>query len=430
MNVPSELISTRNWQDRLNHIVDTMREMSMHTDPQEMVKSYGNRIRQLLPGNTVLAISRRDLQAPYYRITRYTKWDNAINPWKEQDKLPLLKGGLLGKLLYDGKPQLLANIQVETDDPAYEYLNEQRSMLAIPHYDAGEAINMVFILRHEVNGFDPDEFPEQVWISNLFGRATHNLVLREQVQEAFNAVDRELRTVASIQRSLLPKQLPEISNLDIAAYYQTAARAGGDYYDIFPLPDNLWGILIADVSGHGTPAAVLMAVTHSIVHSYPGPATAPGTLLGYVNQRLHDAYTTEVDAFVTAFYGSYDPINQILTYANAGHPQPRVKRCSTGKLFELESEPALPLGIFRDVSFTNHKIQLIPGDQLILYTDGITEAHNTTGNMYGIARLDAKLSNCGISAQGLIDELMEDLNAFSSDKHTEDDRTLLVIKVR
>nr|HMP16073.1 stage II sporulation protein E [Gemmatales bacterium] len=84
MNVPSELISTRNWQDRLNHIVDTMREMSMHTDPQEMVKSYGNRIRQLLPGNTVLAISRRDLQAPYYRITRYTKWDNAINPWKEQ----------------------------------------------------------------------------------------------------------------------------------------------------------------------------------------------------------------------------------------------------------------------------------------------------------------------------------------------------------
>ncbi|HMP15414.1 MAG TPA: PP2C family protein-serine/threonine phosphatase [Gemmatales bacterium] len=226
------------------------------------------------------------------------------------------------------------------------------------------------------------------------------------------------------------KQLPEISNLDIAAYYQTAARAGGDYYDIFPLPDNLWGILIADVSGHGTPAAVLMAVTHSIVHSYPGPATAPGTLLGYVNQRLHDAYTTEVDAFVTAFYGSYDPINQILTYANAGHPQPRVKRCSTGKLFELESEPALPLGIFRDVSFTNHKIQLIPGDQLILYTDGITEAHNTTGNMYGIARLDAKLSNCGISAQGLIDELMEDLNAFSSDKHTEDDRTLLVIKVR
>src|SRR5207249_9646395 len=119
--------------------------------------------------------------------------------------------------------------------------------------------------------------PELVWISNLFGRATHNLVLAEQVQSAFEAVDQEMKTIANLQRSLLPSPLPTIPRMGLAAHYQTSQRAGGDYYDFFPLPDGKWGILIADVSGHGTPAAVLMAVTHSIAHTYPGPRSEEHT---------------------------------------------------------------------------------------------------------------------------------------------------------
>src|SRR5207253_1299364 len=103
-----------------------------------------------------------------------------------------------------------------------------------------------------------------VWLSNLFGRATHNLVLAEELRQAYEAVDRELVAVADIQRSLLPAKLPKIPTMDLAAHYQTSRRAGGDYYDFFPLAEGKWGIIVADVSGHGTPAAVLMAITHCI----------------------------------------------------------------------------------------------------------------------------------------------------------------------
>src|SRR6185369_10191873 len=127
----------------------------------------------------------------------------------------------------------------------------------------------------EPKAFNPDQFPEFVWMGNLFGRATHNLVLSDELRSAYNTVDREMQIVADIQRSLLPETLPKIPTLDLAAYYQTSRRAGGDYYDFFPLPDGRWGILIADVSGHGTPAAVIMAITHSIAHSFPGPPSSP-----------------------------------------------------------------------------------------------------------------------------------------------------------
>ena len=428
--MPELLTKPATWQQRLDHIVETMRDMSTHTDPQMMVQAYGSRIRQLLPNNSFISISRRGLSKPYYRITRSSKWKTTINPWKDGDKLPLLQDGLLGELLYGGQPRLINDFNVSPDDPAYEYLEGHHSMMAIPHFDQGEVSNMVVILRSQLDGFDPEEFPEQVWISNLFGRATHNLVLREQVQQAFDAVDRELKAVAAIQRSLLPKELPKLPGLELAAFYQTSARAGGDYYDIFPLPGNLWGILIADVSGHGTPAAVLMAVTHSIVHSYPGPAAPPGQMLEYVNQRLAAVYTNDVEAFVTGFYAVYDPVNKKMTYANAGHPLPRLKRCSDDTLLTLDGERALPLGIFPETKYTDHEVQLIPGDQIFFYTDGITEAHNLQGQMYGTERLDQVLSNCGISAQGLLNEVVASVEKFTQGQHAEDDRTMVVVRVK
>src|SRR5690349_24930591 len=149
-----------------------------------------------------------------------------------------------------------------------------------------------------------------VQTNNLYGRATHNLVLAEKVKEAYEAVDEEMRIVAALQRSLLPDPLPKIPTMSVAAHYQTSHRAGGDYYDFFPLPDGKWGILIADVSGHGTPAAVLMAVTHTIAHTYGGPPTPPGTLLNFVNRHLAARYTNGNGTFVTAFYGIYDPASR------------------------------------------------------------------------------------------------------------------------
>ncbi|HEV8060284.1 MAG TPA: stage II sporulation protein E, partial [Gemmataceae bacterium] len=245
------------WSQRLAQIVDMMRDMSRHTDPQEMVRSYGKRIQVVRPMDGRISLSRRGLRAPEFRVTRSTTWKEDINPWKEKDRLPLLRGGLFAQLLYDDQPRIIDDLQICPDDPAASYIGANRSLAAIPMFDQGVALNMVVLLRKEPGAFVGNELADQVWLSNLFGRATNNLVLSEQLQQAYQALDREFALVGEIQRSLLPSVLPKIPTMDLAAHYHPSQRAGGDYYDFFELPEGKWGIFIADVSGHGTPAAVL-----------------------------------------------------------------------------------------------------------------------------------------------------------------------------
>ncbi|HTU20141.1 MAG TPA: PP2C family protein-serine/threonine phosphatase [Gemmataceae bacterium] len=418
-----------NWQERLDLIVETMKEMSRQTDPQEMSQAYGKRMQTLRPIDRRVSLSRRGLQYPWFRVTRCTLWKEDINPWKEPHRLPLLKGGLFAELIYSDEPRLFDNVQLPDDDPAAEYVAGMASLGAIPMYDQGVALNMVLIMRQEASAFPQEQFPEIVWLSNLFGRATHNLVLSEQLKAAYEAVDYEMKVVADIQRSLLPKKMPDIPTMSLAAYYRASHRAGGDYYDFFPLPDGKWGILIADVSGHGTPAAVLMAITHSLAHSYPGAPMPPGRMLEHVNHHLTTRYTVESDTFVTAFYGVYDPSRRELAYASAGHNPPRLKRCVDGTLDLLNGATALPLGIAPNQTYREQTYRLVPGDELVLYTDGITEAHNDKGEMFGLARLDKVLENCAIGAPDLLESVLAALTEFTGSEPIHDDRTMLVAKI-
>jgi phosphoserine phosphatase RsbU/P len=419
------------WQERLAIIDKAMREMSMQDDPQAMVKAYGSRIRQMMPAGRWMSLSRRGLEPPRYRITRSSTWTQAIDPWKEKNRLPLLEGGLLGELIHGDKPRLIDDIAplLAPDDPAIEYLAGFRSLMAIPHYDRGTAINMVVLMEDEPGAFDPETFPEWFWVSSLFGRATHNLVLRDELKEAYEIVERELKVVADIQRSLLPQVLPTIPSLELAAYYRTSRWAGGDYYDFFPLPDGRWGILIADVSGHGTPAAVMMAITHSLAHSLPGPADPPAALLGHVNRQLSHHYTATNEVFVTAFYGVFDPAQRTLTYSSAGHNPPRLKRCGDGTVDSLEEIGGPPLGLFDELEYDQTTLPLRPGDIVAFYTDGITEAMNSRGVQFGVDRLDDALRRCGLDATEIIRTAIDAVERFTEGQSPEDDRTLLVAKV-
>jgi sigma-B regulation protein RsbU (phosphoserine phosphatase) len=408
-----------------------MREMSLQTDPQELVRVYGNRIRQLYPADRSVSLSRRELAPPYVRVTRYSGWKEGHNPWLEKEKLPVLTGGLMAELIYGDEPAIIDDLLpvLADDDPAYEYLQGMSSLMALPNYDQGAALNMVVLMRKEPGAFDRESLPERVWMSNLFGRATHTLVLMDELKRAYEVVDRELRVVADIQRSLLPRDLPQVPGLQLAAHYQTSRWAGGDYYDFFPLPDDQWGLLIADVSGHGTPAAVMMAITHSIAHGYPGHPTPPAELLAHVNQHLTDRYTSETGTFVTAFYGIYDAKKRSITYACAGHNPPRLKRCSTGELSSLDHVGGLPLGLFDGVAYEQASIDLTPGDEVIFYTDGITEAQNPLGELFGMDRLDQAIEHCGLSAEGLVAAILASVEQFTGGQPPTDDRTLLVAKV-
>jgi sigma-B regulation protein RsbU (phosphoserine phosphatase) len=420
----------QDWEIKLAHIIELVRDMSRHTDPQEMVRSYAAKVNAIRPVDGRISLSRRGLHAPEFRITRSTRWKEDINPWKQKSLLPVFQGGVLADLLYSDTTQVFDNLTVSEQDPAYAYLQGYQSLLAIPMFDAGVSLNMVVLLRKEPHAFRREDIPEIVWMSNLFGRATNNLVLSAELQRAYEAIDHELKVVADIQRSLLPVELPQIATLDLAAYYRPSQRAGGDYYDFFPLPNDQWGIFIADVSGHGTPAAVLMALTHCIAHTFPGSAQPPSQLLRYLNQHLTRLYTTQNSHFITAYYGIYDSRTRTLTYACAGHNPPRLKRCQDGTLQALDQADGLPLGILADAEYTECVQQLQTGDQIIFYTDGITEAANTQGELFGTQRMDTVLGNCSLQAASLLKTLLASVEEFAEGQPADDDRTIVVARVR
>ena len=137
------------------------------------------------------------------------------------------------------------------------------------------------------------------------------------------------------------------------------------------------------MSGHGTPAAVIMAITHSIAHTYPGPPLPPQAILSYVNEQLALRYTAPFGAFVTAFYGIYDPATRVLRYACAGHNPPRLKHCDTGEIESLDQASSLPLGIDPEEKYRECLHTFRPGDQIIFYTDGMTEARTRPASSSG-----------------------------------------------
>ncbi|MFM8274158.1 MAG: PP2C family protein-serine/threonine phosphatase [Gemmata sp.] len=430
MTVAADSFETepRNWRARLAVSVEVMRELSRSADPQEMYAVFARRITQLFPVSRHLTISRRGLRHPEFRVARFSQWANPVNPWKEQHRLPVHRGGLLAELLYGDQPRVIDGLALAPDDPANEYLAGQRSLLAIPHFDSGGTQTMVVVARDDTGVFPRERVADLVLLTNLFARATQTAVLSSAVKEAFDGLDYELKSIAEIQKSLLPAEQPRAAGLDVAVHYQTAARAGGDYYDFFPLPNDRLGVLIADASGHGAPAAVLMAVAHSIAHTRPEPPLRPGEFLTYMNAHLTRRYTRPTGSFMTAFYAVFDPINATLSYASAGHNPPRLLRCADGFKMALNRAQKLPLGIKSDETYLEQTLPLLPGDQVVFFTDGLIEAANVDGDMFGTDRLDDELEVCVPSANALLRAILASHALFTAGTVSADDRTLVVVK--
>ena len=214
----------------LQTVTDIMRELSRLTDPDDAAELYGNGLQKLnlVPRDRYVGISRRDLAAPQYRVTRYSEWKEHPNPWTERHKLPLLSGGFLADILYSNQPAIIPDLQsrVIPSDPAYEYLKEMSLLIGLPHFDTGESINFGIILCRDCDNYPFDSVPMMLWMANLWGRATLNLVNKQKLDAAYKSLDRELKVVGEIQKSLLPRTLPTIPGIDMAAHYQTSAAPG------------------------------------------------------------------------------------------------------------------------------------------------------------------------------------------------------------
>jgi sigma-B regulation protein RsbU (phosphoserine phosphatase) len=457
-----------NAAERLAFVVELMRGTSVHTDPQALVNDYGERIAKIFQTRGFVSLSRRNMPEGVFRITRATAWeDQEIDPWRTPERLPVHSSGIFRELIYGDVPRIIRDPVLAPDDPARVYIGDHRCVVAIPHYDAGVATNMVIMLFPEPDAMDEENFAEWVWLSNLFGRATGSLVMARTLRETNAALDREMRAVAEMQLALLPRSLPKLAGVDFAAFYQTSKNAGGDYYDFFNLPGGKLGILIADVSGHGTPAAVLMAILHAIAHQSPRPDDNPAQMLAHLNRELCARYTGDngiAAMFATAFYAIFDPATRRLDYASAGHPAPRLRigftlpssntTCTNapsvgaahassaedqGAVLALSSAHGLPLGVMDDAIYSGASVTLDPGDCVVFYTDGITEAWGPgTGapgqarkrEMFDEPRLDAVVARAHESAAALKNALLEAVNTFAAGVPPADDQTVLVMGLR
>ncbi len=422
------MMKSRPWQEELAIIDRTMKAISGVTDPEELVEIYWEGIGDLIAIKDFVSVSRRNVDRPFYLITRSSRFTEHFNPWTQRERLPKLTGGLLGEIAYGDGPVIIDDLpsRLQADDPARFYVEGFQSLIALPQYDAGEPLNWTILLLPPGVAIDYARIPILHWQGGLFGRGTQNLVLRNELSAALATLDRELQIVGNIQRSLLPHKLPVIAGFELAVHYQTSAWAGGDYYDFFPLSDGKWGLFIGDVSGHGTPAAVMMAITYATAHAQPGTHTPPAALLEYLNAQLATE-STRNESFVTAFYAVLDPIGRTLTYARAGHNPPRFIRGDTVQ--PLDEVGALPLGILAGQTYDQAVVPLMPGDLMLLYTDGITEAASpSAGTYFGTDRLDSLLLDCRASADDCISRIRTEVAGFCENAPLTDDQTLIAIR--
>ncbi len=300
--------------------------------------------------------------------------------------------------------------------------------------DAGDHYGLLVLIKDDAQQKDQQRLLEESFaLSNALNEQLDHmnrelLQVKRQLECAVSSQRRELQAVAQLQRSLLPRKLPEYRGYDFASVYVPSSQASGDYYDFFAVGPNCLGLLVADVSGHGARAAVDMAITRVLVHSTVKDTLSPASALRRLNDFLSDFVPT--DSFVTMFYGVLDPGRQILRFALAGHPPPLLWVPGKTPPEALGHKSGFPLHLIPQAEYTEHEIQLLPGSALFIYTDGLTEAFNNKREMYGMGRLAALLEGLPPGpAQTIVDRVREDVNAFTDATALADDFTAVAIRV-
>jgi serine phosphatase RsbU (regulator of sigma subunit)/ketosteroid isomerase-like protein len=236
-------------------------------------------------------------------------------------------------------------------------------------------------------------------------------------------VEQELMVARSIQQASLPKEVPQLEGWQIAPYYQPAREVGGDFYDFHLLPEGQLGLVVGDATGKGVPAALVMSTTCGMLRLAAQGSSSPGQMLRGVNEVLFPNIPSNM--FVTCFYAILDPKSGRLSYANAGHDLPYLHR--NGDTEELRAR-GMPLGLMPKMSYEEKETILHSGEAALLYSDGLVEAHDPAGEMFGFPRLRALIDEHG-EKLSLADLLLEELYSFAGERwEQEDDITILTLR--
>jgi sigma-B regulation protein RsbU (phosphoserine phosphatase) len=240
-------------------------------------------------------------------------------------------------------------------------------------------------------------------------------------------LEHELELARRIQQDILPWEFPQHLGVQFAACSRPARQVGGDLYDVISLSQGRVGLVMADVSDKGMPAALFMALTRSLIRAEAKRSTSPRQVLLSVHRLLREV--SQARMFVTVFYGVLDPLQGTLRYARAGHDRPLLVNRETGECRALGGL-GTPLGYLSEVALEEEIVALSPGELLILYTDGITDALSPSDEFFGMERLrDAVSAGCGLGAQGCCDLILERVERFQDGAAQHDDIALLVVQV-
>ncbi len=236
-----------------------------------------------------------------------------------------------------------------------------------------------------------------------------------------------MQVAHEVQASLLPHQTPEIDGWEFAARWRPAREVAGDYYDFFLCPNGRQGLVMADVSGKGMPAALFMALTRSTVRASLGQTPMPVDGVKHANRVLSEDSTDAM--FVTLFYGRLDPETGEMVYVNAGHNPPLLCRSGESGPPERLRPTGMALGILPDAALEQRRVHLQPGDFVVLYTDGVTEAIDAQGQQFGMARLARVLEGqAGRTAAEVLVAIEDALDAFTGTTPQSDDIAILIVR--
>jgi serine phosphatase RsbU (regulator of sigma subunit) len=320
--------------------------------------------------------------------------------------------------------------RLHLDSPVLMEMKSRSGELLLPLTNQGELLGLLLLgphLKGEV--YTPRE---RSLLAALVPQVAPALQVAQMVREEQaqvrerERIEQELRTARMIQQSLLPTTLPDPTGWHIAAYYKPAREVGGDFYDFLPFEDGRLGIVIGDVSGKGIPAAMLMSSTRSLLRAAAQVTASPGEVLARVNELL--CADTLPSMFVTCFYAILDPISGKLYYANAGHDLPY--RRAGEDVCELYAT-GMPLGLLPGMHYEEKEALVTTGERILLYSDGLVEAHNPDREMFGFPRLKQLIVTlpADTSESSLIDFLLQELKCFTGeDWEQEDDVTLVVLE--
>jgi serine phosphatase RsbU (regulator of sigma subunit) len=251
--------------------------------------------------------------------------------------------------------------------------------------------------------------------------------LYETAQAHSDRMERELEMARVVQASLLPQKLPDTLGFGIAADWRAAREMAGDFYDVCALAGGRTGIVVADVLDKGAPAALYMVLVRSLIRAQAERSSSPAEILTEVNRQL--VAQSSADMFVTVFLGILDPSTCALTYASAGHPPPLLRRAAAQGDPEPLARGGPLLGVFDEVELVDATTYFSPGDLLVVYTDGATEARNPDGELFGERRLKELVRSHGhSSAQDLLETLMSSVAAFGAEAPQSDDITVVVVR--